>query len=81
MLSESHEVEKCICILQSSCMNMHSVDGKDYIASLPFQVNLSVLSLSVYSKKGGGEEMAQGLRAPAALLKTWIITPAPHGSS
>lgn len=35
---KSHELEKCICILQSSCMNMHSIDGKDYIASLPFQV-------------------------------------------
>uniref|UniRef100_A0A8C0L4L0 Anaphase-promoting complex subunit 1 n=1 Tax=Canis lupus dingo TaxID=286419 RepID=A0A8C0L4L0_CANLU len=31
-------LEKCICILQSSCINMHSVEGKDYIASLPFQV-------------------------------------------
>uniref|UniRef100_A0A2K6DAI7 Anaphase-promoting complex subunit 1 n=1 Tax=Macaca nemestrina TaxID=9545 RepID=A0A2K6DAI7_MACNE len=34
----SNEVEKCICILQSSCINMHSIEGKDYIASLPFQV-------------------------------------------
>lgn len=34
-----HELEKCICILQTSCMNMHSIDGKDYIASLPFQVS------------------------------------------
>ncbi|XP_073096980.1 anaphase-promoting complex subunit 1 isoform X3 [Manis javanica] len=34
----SDEVEKCICILQSSCVNMHSIEGKDYIASLPFQV-------------------------------------------
>uniref|UniRef100_A0A6I8P4H6 Anaphase-promoting complex subunit 1 n=1 Tax=Ornithorhynchus anatinus TaxID=9258 RepID=A0A6I8P4H6_ORNAN len=32
------EVEKCICILQSSCVNVHSIEGKDYIASLPFQV-------------------------------------------
>ncbi|EMP36562.1 Anaphase-promoting complex subunit 1 [Chelonia mydas] len=31
-------VEKCICILQSSCINVHSIEGKDYIASLPFQV-------------------------------------------
>uniref|UniRef100_A0A8D2Q5M5 Anaphase-promoting complex subunit 1 n=1 Tax=Varanus komodoensis TaxID=61221 RepID=A0A8D2Q5M5_VARKO len=31
-------VEKCICILQSSCINIHSIEGKDYIASLPFQV-------------------------------------------
>ncbi|XP_062934232.1 anaphase-promoting complex subunit 1 isoform X4 [Cynocephalus volans] len=34
----SYEIEKCICILQSSCINMHSIEGKDYIASLPFQV-------------------------------------------
>ncbi|XP_012512213.1 PREDICTED: anaphase-promoting complex subunit 1 [Propithecus coquereli] len=34
----SYEVEKCICILQSSCINIHSIEGKDYIASLPFQV-------------------------------------------
>lgn len=38
-------MEKCICILQSSCINMHSIEGKDYIASLPFQVNLSVSML------------------------------------
>uniref|UniRef100_A0A674IBW9 Anaphase promoting complex subunit 1 n=1 Tax=Terrapene triunguis TaxID=2587831 RepID=A0A674IBW9_9SAUR len=31
-------VEKCICILQSSCISVHSIEGKDYIASLPFQV-------------------------------------------
>uniref|UniRef100_A0A8C4LC57 Anaphase-promoting complex subunit 1 n=1 Tax=Equus asinus asinus TaxID=83772 RepID=A0A8C4LC57_EQUAS len=35
---DNDEVEKCICILQSSCINMHSIEGKDYIASLPFQV-------------------------------------------
>ncbi|XP_054840642.1 anaphase-promoting complex subunit 1 [Eublepharis macularius] len=34
----SEVVEKCICILQSSCINIHSIEGKDYIASLPFQV-------------------------------------------
>uniref|UniRef100_A0A8C9G0Q5 Anaphase-promoting complex subunit 1 n=1 Tax=Pavo cristatus TaxID=9049 RepID=A0A8C9G0Q5_PAVCR len=31
-------VQKCVCILQSSCVNVHSIDGKDYIAALPFQV-------------------------------------------
>ncbi|KAL7987272.1 hypothetical protein Chor_006191 [Crotalus horridus] len=31
-------VEKCICILQSSCINIHSIEGKDYTAALPFQV-------------------------------------------
>uniref|UniRef100_A0A8C3XYI1 Anaphase-promoting complex subunit 1 n=1 Tax=Catharus ustulatus TaxID=91951 RepID=A0A8C3XYI1_CATUS len=32
------DVEKCICILQNSCINVHSMEGKDYIAALPFQV-------------------------------------------
>lgn len=45
LFSGSDEVEKCICILQSSCINMHSIEGKDYIASLPFQVNVSVFVL------------------------------------
>ncbi|KAF2987790.1 hypothetical protein EK904_015203 [Melospiza melodia maxima] len=31
-------LEKCICILQNSCINVHSMEGKDYIAALPFQV-------------------------------------------
>ncbi|XP_075719012.1 anaphase-promoting complex subunit 1 [Rhinoderma darwinii] len=32
------KVEKCICILQGSCINVHNTEGKDYIAPLPFQV-------------------------------------------
>ncbi|XP_078504893.1 anaphase-promoting complex subunit 1 [Lissotriton helveticus] len=32
------KTEKCVCILQSSCINIHSTEGKDYIAPLPFQV-------------------------------------------
>ncbi|XP_073401268.1 anaphase-promoting complex subunit 1-like isoform X2 [Dendrobates tinctorius] len=32
------KVEKCICILQRSCINVHNTEGKDYIAPLPFQV-------------------------------------------
>ncbi|XP_053314793.1 anaphase-promoting complex subunit 1 [Spea bombifrons] len=31
------KVEKCICVLQGSCINVHSTEGKDYIAPLPFQ--------------------------------------------
>ncbi|XP_034966996.2 anaphase-promoting complex subunit 1 isoform X4 [Zootoca vivipara] len=39
LVADSTEVvEKCICILQSSCINIHSIEGKDHIASLPFQV-------------------------------------------
>ncbi|KAG9468649.1 hypothetical protein GDO78_022271 [Eleutherodactylus coqui] len=32
------KIEKCICILQGSCINVHNTEGKDYIAPLPFQV-------------------------------------------
>ncbi|NXX64497.1 APC1 protein, partial [Spizella passerina] len=35
---DGETVEKCICILQNSCINVHSMEGKDYIAALPFQV-------------------------------------------
>uniref|UniRef100_A0A803V0C3 Anaphase-promoting complex subunit 1 n=1 Tax=Ficedula albicollis TaxID=59894 RepID=A0A803V0C3_FICAL len=37
------DVEKCICILQNSCINVHSMEGKDYIAALPFQVTSALL--------------------------------------
>ncbi|XP_035421289.1 anaphase-promoting complex subunit 1 isoform X2 [Cygnus atratus] len=38
VLGSDEIVEKCICILQNSCINVHSIEGKDYIAALPFQV-------------------------------------------
>ncbi|XP_030051793.1 anaphase-promoting complex subunit 1 [Microcaecilia unicolor] len=34
----SCQSRKCVCVLQSSCINIHSTDGKDYIVPLPFQV-------------------------------------------
>ncbi|KAM3862835.1 anaphase-promoting complex subunit 1 [Diretmus argenteus] len=33
------EVEQTVCIAQSSCVNVHSVTGKDFISPLPFQVS------------------------------------------
>uniref|UniRef100_A0A3Q1II57 Anaphase-promoting complex subunit 1 n=1 Tax=Anabas testudineus TaxID=64144 RepID=A0A3Q1II57_ANATE len=33
------EVEQTVCIVQSSCVNIHTVTGKDFIAPLPFQVS------------------------------------------
>ncbi|XP_063299741.1 anaphase-promoting complex subunit 1 isoform X2 [Pelobates fuscus] len=36
--NDSDKVEKCVCILQGSCINVHNTEGKDYIAPLPFQV-------------------------------------------
>ncbi|KAK0145167.1 Anaphase-promoting complex subunit 1 [Merluccius polli] len=32
-------LEQTVCILQSSCVNVHSVTGKDFISPLPFQVS------------------------------------------
>ncbi len=31
-------VEKTACIVQSTCVNVHSISGKDFISPLPFQV-------------------------------------------
>ncbi|XP_017320052.1 anaphase-promoting complex subunit 1 isoform X1 [Ictalurus punctatus] len=36
---EKDTVEKCVCIVQSACVNVHSVSGKDFISPLPFQVS------------------------------------------
>ncbi|KAM4771923.1 anaphase-promoting complex subunit 1 [Rhinophrynus dorsalis] len=36
--NDEDKVEKCVCVLQSSCINVHNTEGKDYIAPLPFQV-------------------------------------------
>uniref|UniRef100_A0A3Q2CTV5 Anaphase-promoting complex subunit 1 n=1 Tax=Cyprinodon variegatus TaxID=28743 RepID=A0A3Q2CTV5_CYPVA len=33
------ELEKTVCIFQSSCINVHTVTGKDFISPLPFQVS------------------------------------------
>uniref|UniRef100_A0A8D2NR13 Anaphase-promoting complex subunit 1 n=1 Tax=Zosterops lateralis melanops TaxID=1220523 RepID=A0A8D2NR13_ZOSLA len=43
------ELEKCICILQNSCINVHSMEGKDYIAALPFQVSSALLFVHNWS--------------------------------
>ncbi|XP_036816071.1 anaphase-promoting complex subunit 1 isoform X1 [Oncorhynchus mykiss] len=36
---EQEILEKTVCIVQSSCVNVHSVTGKDFISPLPFQVS------------------------------------------
>ncbi|CAJ1067046.1 anaphase-promoting complex subunit 1 isoform X1 [Xyrichtys novacula] len=33
------EVEHTVCIVQRSCVNVHTVSGKDFISPLPFQVS------------------------------------------
>ncbi|XP_046885397.1 LOW QUALITY PROTEIN: anaphase-promoting complex subunit 1 [Hypomesus transpacificus] len=37
---DEHDVEEqTVCIVQSTCVNVHSVSGKDFISPLPFQVS------------------------------------------
>ncbi|KAM9365814.1 anaphase-promoting complex subunit 1 isoform 2-T3 [Pholidichthys leucotaenia] len=36
---QEDEVEHTVCIVQSSCINVHTVTGKDFISPLPFQVS------------------------------------------
>ncbi|XP_041646120.1 anaphase-promoting complex subunit 1 [Cheilinus undulatus] len=36
---DEEEVEQTVCIVQSSCINVHTVTGKDFISPLPFQVS------------------------------------------
>ncbi|XP_062286497.1 anaphase-promoting complex subunit 1 [Scomber scombrus] len=44
---DEEEVEQTVCIIQSSCVNVHTVTGKDFISPLPFQV------LNVWATKFG----------------------------
>ncbi|XP_012733859.2 anaphase-promoting complex subunit 1 isoform X1 [Fundulus heteroclitus] len=37
--NEAEELEQTVCIVQSSCINVHTVTGKDFISPLPFQVS------------------------------------------
>ncbi|KAM4592171.1 anaphase-promoting complex subunit 1 isoform 1-T1 [Odontesthes bonariensis] len=37
--NDEEEVEHSVCIIQSSCVNVHTVTGKDFISPLPFQVS------------------------------------------
>uniref|UniRef100_A0AAX7SKU4 Anaphase-promoting complex subunit 1 n=1 Tax=Astatotilapia calliptera TaxID=8154 RepID=A0AAX7SKU4_ASTCA len=36
---KNDEVELTVCIVQSSCVNVHTMTGKDFISPLPFQVS------------------------------------------
>jgi len=80
-------VQKCVCILQSSCVNVHSIDGKDYVAALPFQVSASPCFPSVGLLSGcllycGGQvcikcycwwllELFILVGEPAPVMKVW----------
>uniref|UniRef100_A0A4W4HBL4 Anaphase-promoting complex subunit 1 n=1 Tax=Electrophorus electricus TaxID=8005 RepID=A0A4W4HBL4_ELEEL len=36
---KKEKVEQSVCIVQSTCVNVHTVSGKDFISPLPFQVS------------------------------------------
>uniref|UniRef100_A0A672FMK0 Anaphase-promoting complex subunit 1 n=1 Tax=Salarias fasciatus TaxID=181472 RepID=A0A672FMK0_SALFA len=36
---DEEDVEHTVCIVQSNCINIHSVTGKDFLSPLPFQVS------------------------------------------
>ncbi|XP_034407430.1 anaphase-promoting complex subunit 1 isoform X2 [Cyclopterus lumpus] len=36
---QEEQEEQTVCIVQSSCINVHTVSGKDFISPLPFQVS------------------------------------------
>ncbi|CAN9499595.1 unnamed protein product [Ophioblennius macclurei] len=36
---DEDDVEHTVCIIQSNCINVHSVTGKDFLSPLPFQVS------------------------------------------
>ncbi|XP_011482572.1 anaphase-promoting complex subunit 1 isoform X2 [Oryzias latipes] len=37
--TDEEDFEHTVCIVQSSCVNVHSVTGKDFLSPLPFQVS------------------------------------------
>ncbi|XP_061600875.1 anaphase-promoting complex subunit 1 isoform X1 [Cololabis saira] len=37
--TDEEEIEHTVCIVQSTCVNVHTVTGKDFISPLPFQVS------------------------------------------
>uniref|UniRef100_A0A672FSP0 Anaphase-promoting complex subunit 1 n=1 Tax=Salarias fasciatus TaxID=181472 RepID=A0A672FSP0_SALFA len=37
---DEEDVEHTVCIVQSNCINIHSVTGKDFLSPLPFQQNM-----------------------------------------
>lgn len=48
-----HDVEEqTVCIVQSTCVNVHSVSGKDFISPLPFQVRTWLSCSPAYSFVG-----------------------------
>ncbi|XP_076016530.1 anaphase-promoting complex subunit 1 isoform X2 [Genypterus blacodes] len=37
--NDEEQVEQTVCVVQSNCVNVHTVTGKDFISPLPFQVS------------------------------------------
>ncbi|KAF3708026.1 Anaphase-promoting complex subunit 1 [Channa argus] len=67
---EEEEVEQTVCIIQSSCVNVHTVTGKDFIAPLPFPVSnvwATKFGLLLERKNTAGDAQ---LNPPGELLPT-----------
>uniref|UniRef100_A0A4W6ETI9 Anaphase-promoting complex subunit 1 n=1 Tax=Lates calcarifer TaxID=8187 RepID=A0A4W6ETI9_LATCA len=48
---KTKKLEQTVCIVQSSCVNVHTVTGKDFISPLPFQVrDIGATSVLVFER-------------------------------
>ena len=41
-VSVEAEVQSAVCVIEAGCFNVFTSDGRDYVASLPFPVRLTV---------------------------------------
>uniref|UniRef100_A0A8C5E795 Anaphase-promoting complex subunit 1 n=1 Tax=Gouania willdenowi TaxID=441366 RepID=A0A8C5E795_GOUWI len=63
------DVEQSVCIVQSSCVNVHSVTGKDFISPLPFQVRAVELLPTVFSMLHPLDEIAPVVCKPTGMFE------------
>ncbi|TSN48450.1 Anaphase-promoting complex subunit 1 [Bagarius yarrelli] len=63
--------EHSVCIVQSTCVNVHSVSGKDFISPLPFQVSFfwpTKYGLLIERKSVSSDAQLSPLREPLPTL-------------
>uniref|UniRef100_A0A673CEI6 Anaphase-promoting complex subunit 1 n=1 Tax=Sphaeramia orbicularis TaxID=375764 RepID=A0A673CEI6_9TELE len=73
----TEEMEQTVCIVQSSCINVHTVTGKDFISPLPFQEDQITIFLflhreplpTVFSMLHPLDEIAPVVCKPAGLFE------------
>uniref|UniRef100_A0A673CEJ0 Anaphase promoting complex subunit 1 n=1 Tax=Sphaeramia orbicularis TaxID=375764 RepID=A0A673CEJ0_9TELE len=74
---DEEEMEQTVCIVQSSCINVHTVTGKDFISPLPFQEDQITIFLflhreplpTVFSMLHPLDEIAPVVCKPAGLFE------------